>query len=229
MMMKPHQFRDRAPRIAQVLYLFFGSLYAVLGVALGARGILMAWLGVSLLLMGVSYSVNSARLLGKRHNGTFHPFALVVHWVYLLTAWVAWKNRHVEDAWNEVAPGIFVGRMSPKEKFPPGVTLTIDMTCELQPPKAVREGEYRCLPTLDGTAPSERRFREIVAEAATHPGPVFVFCAAGHGRSATMAAALIVARGLAKDADEAEKMMQTARPHIGLGAAQRALVHRVAP
>ncbi len=228
MMMKPHQFRDRAPRIAQGLYLGFGALYLVLGLALGLRGVLMAWLGVSLLVMGVSYSLNSARLLGKRSNGTFHPLAMVVHWVYLFTAWAAWKNRRIEDAWNEVAPGIFVGRMAPKDKFPPGVTLAIDMTCELLAPMAVRESEYRCLPTLDGTAPSEGPFRALVAEAAKHPGPVFVFCAAGHGRSATMAAAIIVARGLAKNADEAEAMMQAKRPHVGLGAAQRALVHRTA-
>ncbi len=226
--MTPEKFRDRAPKIARAFFLGFGIFYLAVGCMLGLRGLLMAWLGASLLLMGLAYTRRSSRLLGKRTDGSFQYFAMLVHAIFFAVAWVAWKNRRIEDAWNEVVPGIFVGRMTTFEKLPPGEPLIIDMTCELFPPPKVRGPRYRCLPTLDGTAPEATAFRALVKEAAAYPGPVFACCAAGHGRSATMAAAVIVARGLARTADQAEAMMQSKRPRIGLGADQRLLVSSLA-
>jgi protein-tyrosine phosphatase len=114
--------------------------------------------------------------------------------------------------------------MSLHGELSPGTQWVIDLTCELIPPREVRGLRYRCLPTLDGTAPAHAAFWPLVKEIAAAEGPVFIHCAAGHGRSATFAAAVMVARGIAADVEAAEALMQRHRPRISLVASQRALV-----
>jgi len=212
--------------IARVLFLGSGLIYLVLGAWLGGGGVLMSWLGLSLFLIGVAYVLGDPRLLGKRSDGSFRLIPLLVHAPFFLSAWLALqlRRRRGEPAWNEVAPGVFVGRMSPLRELPPGAPWVIDLTCELMPPREVRGPRYRCLPTLDGTAPAREAFWSLVNEIASVEGPVFIHCAAGHGRSATFAAAVIVKRGLAADVDAAEALMKSRRPRIALVSAQRALV-----
>jgi protein-tyrosine phosphatase len=212
--------------MARAFFLGSGLAYLALGSWLGGPGALMSWLGLSLFLIGVAYVMGSARLMGKRSDGSFPVLALVVHAPFLISAWLALelRRRRGEAPWNEVAPGIFVGRMSPLRELPPGVRWVIDLTCELVPPRGVRGPTYRCLPTLDGTAPPDETFWPLVKEVAQLDAPVFIHCAAGHGRSATFAAAVMVQRGLAADVDAAEAMMKRQRPRVALGAAQRALV-----
>ena len=83
---------------------------------------------------------------------------------------------------------------------------------------------WLCLPTLDGTAPPADGLLKLVdtVESRDPSGPVYVHCAAGHGRSATVAAALMLRRGLAADVASAEATMREARPGIHLNRAQRA-------
>jgi protein-tyrosine phosphatase len=105
----------------------------------------------------------------------------------------------------------------------------IDLTCELIPPRGVRGDRYRCLPTLDGTAPEPVQFWALVKELAVLEAPLFIHCAAGHGRSATLAVAVMLERRLAADADAAEATIQRSRPRVRLGRDQRALVGGKAP
>lgn len=212
----------------RVFFLVSGLLYLVMGARLGATGVLMSWLGVSLLIVGIAYSLGRPGLFGKRPDGTFHPLALALLGPYLFTAWAAWRyrQRNGEAPSNEVAPGIWVGRMASPDELPKGTALVVDLTCELWPPGVVRRGNYRCLPTLDGTAPEPIAFRALVQEVAAVSGPVFIHCAAGRGRSATLAAAVMIARGLAPDAETAERLMQEKRPQVKLGRQQRALLGR---
>jgi protein-tyrosine phosphatase len=48
----------------------------------------------------------------------------------------------------------------------------------------------------------------------------------GYGRSATVAAAVLMAKGLAADEREAEKMLQTKRPGVRLKKQQRETLRR---
>ncbi len=224
--MSAQHFRDTGPAKARVLFLTFGIIYVAIGLAAGLRGALFVWLGSGLLLLGISYATHSAKFIGKRGTGTFLPLAYLVNGPFLFTAWIAWqlRRRRDEPAWNEVAPGIYVGRLAPHG--PPDARMVADMTCELVAPRSLRGPNYRCVPTLDGCAPEDKGFAALVAELTPFQGPIYVCCAAGHGRSAMLAAALIISRGLAIDVIAAERMMQNQRPLIGLGATQRALVER---
>jgi hypothetical protein len=227
---RAQRFRNSAPSTARYLFVGFGALYLVLAVALGLRGALMGWLGLNLLLVGISYARQSAQLIGKQSDGSFHPLAFMVHTPFFAVAYFAFRirRRKSEDAWNEVAPGIFVGRMLMAGEAPPPAALRVDLTCELAAPPQLRGENYRCLPTLDGLAPEPNAFRVLTQELAAAKGPVFIHCAAGHGRSATLAAAVMVARGVAADALAAEAMMRAQRPQIGLSEAQLKLVNETA-
>lgn len=224
--MSAERFRNTAPSMARAAFLGFGALYLALGLGLGARGAWMGWLGLNLFVVGFAYALQSSRWLGKRSDGSFHPLALIVHAPFLAVCWLRWwsRRRGDEPAWNEVAPGIFVGRMVALAQLPPGVRMMVDLSCELFRPRARPEVTYRCMPTLDGCAPERIAFTALTAEVARFEGPVFICCAAGHGRSATLAAAVMIARGLATDVLAAEQQMQSKRALIGLGAAQRLLV-----
>ena len=122
-----------------------------------------------------------------------------------------------------MVPGVFVGRRLPLTDLPPGVGVVVDLTSEFAAPSCVRtrEGKYVCLPTLDGHAPSARALRALLDEVADNEGPLYVHCAAGHGRSAMLAATLLVRRGHAADVDEAMALMRKSRPAVRLMPAQR--------
>jgi len=104
----------------------------------------------------------------------------------------------------------------------------VDLTAEFVAPRLVRTRDsYLCLPTLDNSVPEEESFVELVHKIARWPGGVYVHCASGHGRSATVAAAVLIARGLAADGKTAEEMLKEARPGIRLSPGQRRLLGRV--
>lgn len=214
--------------MARAVFLGVGLLYLVLGVGLGTRGLFAAWMGLSFFVVGLAYSFRAPRLMGKRRDGSFHLLGLLVHAPFLAATWVYWhwRRRGREPVWNEVAPGIYVGRMARPAELPPGAPHVVDLTVELIAARAIRRGSYRCLPTLDATAPEDEAFWALIDALAPLEGPLFIHCAAGHGRSATVAAAVLMRRGLAADVDAAEKQMQAARPRIRLNRDQRKLLAR---
>jgi protein-tyrosine phosphatase len=151
---------------------------------------------------------------------------------FFLFAWGVWHLQRLLSgvpAWHEVSPGVYLGRRLQPKEVPAGIRFVVDLTAEFPEPADVRVGrEYRSLPTLDGFAPDEYRLRKLVAELATYPGPILIHCANGSGRSGTVAAALLIARGLASDARTAVTMVKTVRGCVRLKPAQwRALEHVV--
>ncbi len=192
----------------------------------------MGWLALSLLGAGLAYAVLGPRGFGKRPDGSRVLWARATLWPYLALARFSWRLRvwSGEPCWHEVAPGLFLGRRARAEELPKDVQVVVDLTAEHDEPKGVREGRvYRLLSTLDGCAPDEAGLRALVSELAPKSEPIFVHCAVGRGRSSTVAAALLLARGLAATPEEAEARLRAARPFVKLTRQQRALLARVAP
>ena len=126
-----------------------------------------------------------------------------------------------EACWHEIIPGLFLGRRALGGELPAGVELIVDLTAEFPEPRIVRSTvDYRCLPTLDAFVPDLDRLRELVAEVAAFPGRVYVHCALGHGRSALVVAAVLLARGVAADPKTAVTMVRAARTSIRLNRVQ---------
>ncbi len=218
--------------------MLYGTAFIVTAVllALGADegGVLtiLYWPAACCAVIGAGYLGLGAGMLGKRADGTRPLWSWVIFAPYYLFVWIAMtflRGLSSEDRYNEVAPGIFVGRRCELDELPEGVSTVVDLTAELDVPRGLRDAVfYRTLPTLDGAAPNERRLRALVDEVAARPGPIYVHCAAGHARSALTAAAIVLHRGGAADAVEVMRSFRKARPRIGLSSPQWSLLRRLA-
>ncbi len=216
----------------------FGALQVLLGAGLVAAAWyvsgpawVVAWPALAVTVVGLGYLGLGPRVFGTRADGTLAPLNALVLFPYHVAAWLRLRLdalRAREDAWNEVAPGVFLGRrLTSAEELPPGTAAVVDLTAEFRAMPGIGGRDYRAVPTLDTSAPAYDAFAEAARWAAAHAGPVYVHCAAGHGRSAALAAGILVLRGRAATVDEAEALLQRARPLVYLHRAQRLVVERL--
>ena len=186
---------------------------------------LCRWSGISWIAAGLAYVVGFSSIFGKRSTGNLQALHAILMAPYLVVTWILWflqTRLSREPVCNEVAPGVWVGaRCSPKS-LPPNLALVVDMTCEIpEDPAIVRRYPYRCVSTLDTAVPNPTAFREIVELVTVQDGPVYIHCALGHGRSATVAVAVLIARKHAATIDEAIAVVKAVRPGIKVNALQR--------
>lgn len=200
-------------------------LLAGLALHMGGTGLLLLWPALSFLTVALAYGGGGARLLGKRADGTLHPAACGVLLPYLLLTWGVWHlacRLSRERAFDEVVPGVLVGRRLLPGELPERVQTVLDLTAEFAEPEAVRSGRrYLALPILDASTLPVERVAPVLRELAAQEGPVYVHCAQGHGRTGMIAAALLVARGHAPNAEAALAQVQRARPGVRLSHAQQ--------
>ena len=190
----------------------------------------LVWSGLSFCSVALAYVRQKPRVFGKQLDGTLAWGPCVLLLPYLLLTWLLWYCQTLfshEAVCNEVAPGLWLGRRVSVEELPPDITLVIDLTSEFGEPHALRTGrEYLCLPTLDNAAPDPEAFRDAVRRAAAWDGAVYVHCALGHGRSALVTAAILVARGFAAGLAEAFARVKSARLGVNLNRSQWAFLKK---
>jgi hypothetical protein len=185
-------------------------------------------------LIGVAlaYGSNSTAPFGRGRDGQHALWAWPINWFNfagLAFFWRLWRHLNSEDPWNEVAPGLYVGRRlveADRADFEPlGPWAVVDCTSELAEPRVLREqAAYLAVEALDGFPPTQKQLRDAVpwmeAEAAKGH-KLYVHCAVGHGRSATTAAAYLLLRGDFSDVDDALASMKAGRRWISLRGVQR--------
>jgi protein-tyrosine phosphatase len=215
-------------------YVFvFGLVACYLGAAaalVGGWAWLLAYPTLSFLALAVAYAGAGPGLLGKRPDGRLSWWSYLLLGPVLALLWALWylqKSLTTEPACHEVAPGVWVGRRPLARELPSQIVHVIDLTAEF--PGVAGGRSYRTLPTLDGIAPSEASFRALAEHVAGLDAPVYLHCAMGHGRSATLAASVLILRGLAADARAAEEALRRVRPGVRLTPAQRRLLTRIHP
>lgn len=214
--------------------LYLASLAAVLvGWVVGGWGWLLLWPAGAWAVVATGYLSGYHRVFGKGPGGRLSPVRVAALIPYLLPAWVVWRFRvwlWVETPWHEITPTLFLGRRVRHEKeLPPDIDMVVDLTTEFAEPASVRQDRrYICLPTLDGSAPGRERFFELVDIVAAYDGRVYVHCAVGFGRSATLVCAVLIARGQAATPGAAVHHVREIRPGVMLGRRQyRLLVEAV--
>jgi hypothetical protein len=204
-----------------------GACIAAAAVGGGAWSALL-WPALVCLAVAAGYLGVGPRVLGKRRDGTRPAFMHVLMLPYLGVAWLVWRllrRRKRIEPYDRVAPGVLVARRLYPHELPPGVALVVDMTAEFDEPRGIREAApYLAVPVLDGAVPSEADYLELVDRLAAVEGDVLVHCAAGHGRSATVAGGVLLRRGVARTVDEAVSMLERARPTVDLEPHQRAML-----
>lgn len=216
--------------------------YAFMLILLGLAQIILAhdvtlfswllwWSGASWVLAGCAYGVIGPRAFGKRENGSLRWWNSALLLPFLTVTWFLWHLQKMltkEAPHVEVAPGIWLGRRCFDNELPSGVQMIVDLTAEFSEPPAVMAGRaYRCLPTLDACAPAPIiAFEALIEAIAASEQPVYIHCALGHGRSATVTMAVLVARGNTASLAQAEQMVKSARPGIKISNAQRHLLQQ---
>lgn len=170
-------------------------------------------------------------LLGKRTNGTIKPLSFALFWPYhagLRAKLAIQRQLSSEPSFSKITDDFYIGAWPSEEALVPTVhPAVLDVTCEL--PLQLVPPAYKVLPVWDTHAPTVAQIEEGVQWARRQKGdrrPVLIHCAHGHGRSATVLAAILIAEGLAKSAPEAEALAKQHRPRVRLNRRQRDALQR---
>ena len=165
------------------------------------------------------------------------PSSYLLFWPYHLLNYLSlalsrFNNRAAR--FNEIEPGVYLGArpFSKDERVLAGLRIAsaLDLTAEFPEVSFLRKmPAYLCIPLLDRTAPSQPELKvaiNFIRDRLAH-GPVYVHCALGHGRSATVVLAYLLASGKFADQNDALKHLREKRPGIKLHPCQLQAVEQL--
>jgi protein-tyrosine phosphatase len=176
------------------------------------------------------YGYKGPEVFLKRVDGTFGVNSYLLFWPYHLLTRTSlqmcrWLGK--EEPFHEIENDLYLGcrlSQSDKKALPIAEALSVlDVTCELSEVSFLRQGQlYFCLPVLDTQAPTMGQLKEGVAfiQRRLKDGPVYVHCALGHGRSATLIAAYLLSVHPKMTVEEAIAKIAAIRPNIDLSESQ---------
>jgi hypothetical protein len=188
-------------------------------------GIGLGWVAAAFTLAAAAYAGIGPAALGKRADGTLPASSYAVNGPFLLLGLVSMRMVHLSHAeapFHQVAPGLFLGRRPTRrdrEAFDAlGVRSVLDLCAELPRSSLLVGQRYLTLPVLDAEAPTAAQLDEAVRwlDEVLPAGPVLVHCALGHGRSATVVAAWLLAHGAPGDALDVESTLRRIRSGVRL-------------
>jgi protein-tyrosine phosphatase len=217
--------RSRDPRRLQLAlaYLAAGAALAVAGLYFRGWEWLLLWPAAALILVAAIYCTGDAGLFRKSAGRMSAP-ALWLLLPYLVGAWInsrLWTRR--STAPDLIADGVLLGRIPTRPELrASGARSLVDLAAELPLDRTARVA-YRAVPMLDLLPPAIAQIDDAVTAVAALAAerPTLVCCALGYGRSATVAAAWLLASGRAADVDDAMARVRRARPGAVFTAAHR--------
>lgn len=181
------------------------------------------------LASSISLCHHSTGLLGKGKEGLFSPLAYVAWLPYHggLHVRLWWRRRtRKEPLFNQITPGWYLGGWPySASALPQGKLAVVDVTCEL--PRTHKKA-YHCIPVWDTRAPTPKQIQsgvKFALQERASGAEVFVHCAHGHGRSATVLAACLLASKIADTPESAVAFMKQARPKVRLNSMQRSALN----
>ncbi|MEK6260867.1 MAG: dual specificity protein phosphatase family protein [Planctomycetota bacterium] len=228
-----------SPRLASS-FLFMGLVLPfqalLLKPIIGHVALLLAYLGLSFLLLGLAYCGVGSKLLGKRDDGRLSWWTLLLFGPYLCLNWMTWRFFVAGSSappTGAVATNLLFGRRLGVHDAALIHSLNLhgclDLTSEFTEPAALRNlPRYRCLRLLDGTAPTVEQLHDAVAwlREATVAGRVYVHCALGRGRTGTIVIAFLLATGKIESIDEGLKRLQTIHSGVVINPLQRVALEK---
>ncbi len=123
-------------------------------------------------------------------------------------------------SWDKVTPQIWIGGKlgcrSANKALCSGVVSVLDLSAEFSEAKPFRKINYRNIPVLDLTAPTQAQLAETSKFIGNHSrnGAVYVHCKIGYSRSAAAVTAYLIMSGKVKTAEEAFAMIRRVRPSV---------------
>ncbi len=198
--------------------------------------ILLYYAALSMFAVGLIYLLGRPTWLLKRPEGSRYWLAWPLFAPFFMANSLTFHLHRLtsrQPPLTEIVPGLFLGRrLTAREAagFQPTPAAVVDLANEFAEAPAFRRcAGYLCLPTLDGTTPSEQQLLTGVSHISRHlgDGSVYVHCALGHGRSATLVAAFLLLKNHAETVDDAIAMIRAKRPRIGLKPTQMAMLRTI--
>jgi protein-tyrosine phosphatase len=199
-------------------FAMIGGLAAVAAARAGSAvgQAILAWFAANAMMLSLAYFMNWPWIFGKTERGTFRWLPALLMAPILLFVRIVWRLQNLfyrTPLYNEIRPDLFVGRICRFGSLPGGISLIVDLTAEFPTPRSLRAKiQTVCLPTLDGCAPDWVKCQQAFELLGASHRRIYVFCANGHGRSVTFAAAWLGQQGICHSASEAVALIQIARP-----------------
>jgi len=204
-----------------------GSYYAsgamvllILGTILWPWGILLIWSAIALGIVAFAY-FRAGPIVFHKTEGRL-PWStrcvlgpcLVGQYLSLL------YYRSQCRSWDKVTPEIWIGgklgSRGARQALSFGVGSVLDVSAEFSEAKPFRKINYRNIPVLDLTAPTQSQLMKMSEFIGNHSrnGVVYVHCKIGYSRSAAAIAAHLIMNGKVKTAEEAFAMIRRVRPSV---------------
>ena len=204
-----------------------GSYYAagaavvlILGAICWPWGVLLLWPAIALGIVAIAYfragPIVFRKTEGKLPWSTRFVLAPCLLGQYLSLLFYRSQCR----SWDKVTPQIWIGGKlgcrSANKALCSGVVSVLDLSAEFSEAKPFRKINYRNIPVLDLTAPTQAQLVEISKFIGDHSrnGTVYVHCKIGYSRSAAAVAAYLMMSGKVKTAEEAFAMIRRVRPSV---------------
>ena len=215
----------------------YGSAFAILAmltaiyaVREGGWYFVLLWPALSFALVSIAYFGAGVFIFGKQPSGTLsigRSLLLAPFLVYLNFVWHAVRFFSRETAFNRLTDNVFIGRRLLSHERASNFDHIVDLTCEFNEPRALRKSGYISLPTLDGHYADQETLLQSVARIAELKGTVYIHCAQGHGRTATLAIAYLIQQRISETIDDAVNYVLERRPNAHLGRTQRTMLEAI--
>jgi protein-tyrosine phosphatase len=209
-----------------IIFMMLGICLLLLAYTEPRNEWLIVWMSANCWWVSLAYLLNRPGLLGKKTTGRMSASASIFLLPYYLLSWILWRLQTGltrEPKISQVAPGLWIGGRVGLQQLPGGIVQVIDLAAEFPEIRHVVEStQYISIPVLDGISPPVDSLVNVAEQFAKSTSPIYVHCALGHGRSATMAAGILLLRGMAASVAEAELIICAARPKIRLNRNQKA-------
>jgi Dual specificity phosphatase, catalytic domain/PAP2 superfamily len=220
-------FRERALALPVVANRRIGSYYAtgaavvlMLSAILWPWGVLLFWPAIALGIVAIAYfragPVVFHKTAGKLPWSTRFVLAPCLVGQYLSLLYYRSQCRQ----WDKVTPEIWIGAKlgsrAANKALCSGVVSVLDLSAEFSEAKPFRKINYRNIPVLDLTAPTQAQLVEMSEFTGEHSrnGAVYVHCKIGYSRSAAAVAAYLIMSGKVKTAEDAYEMIRRVRPSV---------------
>jgi Dual specificity phosphatase, catalytic domain/PAP2 superfamily len=182
-------------------------------------GVLLLWPAIALGIVAIAY-FRAGPMVFRKTEGKL-PWStrfvlapcLLGHYLSLL------YYRRQCRSWDKVTSQIWIGGKlgcrSANKALCAGVVSVLDLSAEFSETKPFRTINYRNIPVLDLTAPTQGQLAEMSKFIGKcRIGVVYVHCKIGYSRSAAAIAAYLIMSGKVKTAEEAFAMIRRVRPSV---------------
>ena len=220
-------FREPTPAQPVVVNRRIGSYYAAGAVVLVFMvavfwpwGVLLFWPAIALGIVAIAYFRAGPIVFHKTHgklpSSTRFVLAPCLLGQYLSLLYYRRQCR----SWDKVTPQIWIGGKlgcrSANKALRAGVASVLDLSAEFSEAKPFRKINYKNIPVLDLTAPTQAQLVEMSKFIGDYSRkePVYVHCKIGYSRSAAAVAAYLIMSGEVDTAEEAFAMIRRVRPSV---------------